>query len=338
MSFIKACEQKLKSLESNVKIAFIEGHAPRMIAAAKKLQEQNILTPLMVVETKALFNQVKNDLGDLDYIVIEENKEMYDKLATYYAHKRKDKESEEKAFASVKKGEFFACLLVETGEVDGAIGGVELSTANVLRAAFKVIGPKKGVKTISSIMIMSKDEETFILGDISVNPHPKVKQLVDIAVNATNFVKDSNQVLGDLFQVEEKVAFLSFATAGSAETESTKMVVEATNNFNQLQLTKEEAIGEVQFDAAILEEIRAKKYPKSSFKGSSKILIFPDLNAGNIGYKIAQRWGNFSAMGPIIVGINKPINDLSRGSTVQNVFDSAIVTAIQAYAHKKEMR
>ena len=337
MNFIQACESKLKDLKEKVTIAFIEGHSKRMISAAKQLLEKDILKPLMIIETKKAFEEVQNELGNLEYIIIEENQTLYDELANYYALKRKEKESKEQAFASSKKAEFFACLLVETGKVNGAIGGVHLSTANILRAAFKVIGPKKGVKTISSIMIMSKKEETFVLGDISVNPHPKTKQLVDIAINAYDFVKNSNQILQDVFHIDEKVAFLSFSTLGSAETESTKMVAEATKNFNDLNLTKEKAVGEIQFDAAILENIRQQKYQKPSFKGSSKILIFPDLNAGNIGYKIAQRWGNFSAMGPIIVGINKPINDLSRGSTVQNVFDSAIVTAMQAYAHKNSL-
>lgn len=289
MNFIKACTSLLQNNSIKAKIAFVEGHSKRMIAAASYLKENNILEPVMILETYEQFEEVKDQLKDLKYYIISKEATLYDKLAHLYALKRKDKETKEKAFASVKLAQFFACLLVEEGLVDGAIGGVRLSTADILRAAFKVVGPKPNVKTISSIMILSKEKQTYIFGDISVNPSPKLKQLVDIGINATNFVKESNQLLKGIFHIEEKVAFLSFSTAGSGINESSKMVAEATKEFNSLHLSKELAIGEVQFDTALLEKVREQKYPHKSFSGESKIFIFPDLNSGNIGYKIAQR-------------------------------------------------
>ena len=325
MSIIKNCIQKLSKRESLIKIAFVEGNSSRMIAAAAKLKEDNVLEPVLIFETTKQFEEVASKVQGFQKYIIEQELELVEKLAKKYEEKRKGKESFENCLKSLKTCQFFTGMLMHESIIEGAIGGVHLPTADILKAAFKTIGPKDGIKTISSVMVMAKEKETFLFGDISVNPNPSADQLADIAQNSNDFAK--------AFDIEEKVAFLSFSTSGSASTPQTKKIIEATHNFNKRQCSKYPAIGEVQFDAAFVQVVKDQKYKYDyNFEGTATQFIFPDLNAGNIGYKIAERMGGWSAMGPILAGLKKPYNDLSRGSTIANIIDSAIVTAVQAYA------
>ncbi|TCG10262.1 phosphotransacetylase, partial [Mycoplasma marinum] len=239
-----------------------------------------------------------------------------------YLKIRKGKESREQAEKNIFEPPYFAMLLLKNGDIDGVVGGLSYPTSGILRPAFKVIGPKKGVKNISSSMVMSKDEGTYLFTDISVIPEPNKEQLVEIAINSSSFATQMN--------IDPKVAFLSFSTLGSANHPKASMVREATELFNEKTINKNKAIGEIQFDAAIDTEIRKLKYKNESFEGSANIFVFPSLEAGNIGYKIAQRLGGYLAIGPIITGLDKPVNDLSRGSTVNDIYNTIMVTALQA--------
>ena len=216
---------------------------------------------------------------------------------------------------------FFAMLMIKLGEVDGVVGGLINPTSDILRAAFKLIGPKKGINTISSVMIMEKESDWSIFADISVNIMPSEDQLVDIAINASEF--------GKSIGFESKVAFLSFSTAGSAVHERSTLVANATKKFNETYKADYPAVGEIQFDAALSQEVRKMKYKEDSFDGKASILVFPSLEAGNIGYKVAQRMGGYGAIGPIITGVAKPVNDLSRGATPIDVYNTVLLTAIQ---------
>ncbi len=306
-----------KAKENKKKILFVDGTDERAVEAAKMHQAESYLEPVILVRTES-----ERPAGINSVIVIEEWKDREEALVEAYLNKRKGKETREQAIKAIWERSNFAMLMIELGEVDGVIGGLEDPTSVILRSAFKLIGPQQGTKTISSIMIVEKGQDWYIFGDISVNITPTKDQLVDIAINARNFART--------FGIEEKIAFLSYSTEGSAVAEESIRVKEATDAFNEIT-DGTKAIGEVQFDAAISEKVRKLKYSKESFSGSPMIFIFPSLSAGNIGYKIAQRMAGFGAIGPILTGVSKPVNDLSRGSEVTDVYNTALVTALQSY-------
>ena len=305
------------------KIGFIEGGSKRMKEAALRLQRAGLVKPVMLFATKTKY-QESNLHQELKYLIIEEEKELFEKVSKYYIEKRSFKEKPEDLKKTLKQTPYFGAALVAIGQLNGSIGGVHFSSSDILRSAFKVIGPKKDVKTISSVMIMHRNDDSYIFSDISVNIKPNSDQLVDIAKNACDFAKS--------LDIKRKVAFLSFSTSGSASNSDSIKIKEATNKFNKLKYTTYKAIGEIQFDAAYDTNIRSMKYKdKEGFKKTATILVFPDLNAANIGYKIAQRMGDWGAIGPILTGIAKPANDLSRGATILDIEYTAILTALQSF-------
>lgn len=315
MNFLEILESKISILKPKT-ILLVDGDDNRTIEAVKKIEKFKNINLILLTE-KDQDIKAKN----VKVININNDPEKMDKLIKKYVELRKGKDTEEQAKVLLKTRPFYAMMLLALNEVDGVVGGLNFSTADILRAAFKTIGPKVGIKTISSVMIMHKDEETYFFTDISVNPKPDQQALVDIAKNANDFAKS--------FDILPKIAFLSFSTNGSAVTPETQLVKNAFDTFKE---TYKDilAIGEVQFDAALDTNVRKTKYKKEGFEDKANVLVFPDLNAGNIGYKIAQRLGKFGAIGPIITGINKPVNDLSRGSTVDDVVNTILITAIQS--------
>lgn len=324
MNFEKSMQNLLKAKNdaNGIRtIALVEGWSKRMQMATNILVTEKMVKPLLVFETRAQFTE---NPTTVDHLIIEEEKEMVAEFVQTYFELRKGKETLEAIQVEMLKAPLFSAMLVKTNKVDGVLGGIYNPTANILKAAFKAIGPVEGVKTISSVMIMHRQDQWYIFSDISVNPTPNKDQLVDIAKNASDF--------GDVINFKKKIAFLSFSTAGSAAHPSALAIREATVEFNERYQPKYHAIGEIQFDAAFDLDIRAQKYPyDDGFKKMPTIFVFPDLNAGNIGYKIAQRMGNFGAVGPIITGLKQPMNDLSRGSTVNDIVNTAIITALQAF-------
>lgn len=303
-------------------VLFIEGWSKRMQMAINILETEGLLESLCLFETRAQLEELNAKPNN--YLIIEEETELFNELVDKYVEIRKGKETKEQAINNLKSAPFFGAMMVRTGKVSGAVGGIYFPTGDILKAAFKSIGAKEGVKTISSVMVMNRNEQWYIFTDISVNPTPNKEMLVDIAKNACDF--------GDFIGFKKKLAFLSFSTLGSAVTEQSKMIAEATEEFNKRYDPKYIALGEIQFDAAISIDVREQKYKKDDgFKKMPTIFVFPDLNAGNIGYKIAQRMGNWGAVGPIITGLKNPFNDLSRGSTVGDIVNTAVITALQGF-------
>ncbi|WP_338822766.1 phosphate acetyltransferase [Mycoplasmopsis felifaucium] len=313
MNFLSLLDAELQKLE-NKTILLIDGDDPRAISAAILAKKYKNLNIVLLVE-----KEIENTDG-LNIINMNQNPDKIEELANKYVEIRKGKDTIETARKLLKTRPFYAMMLLATKEVEGVVGGLNYSTADILRAAFKTIGPKEGIKTISSVMIMHKNDETYFFTDISVNPKPELNALVDIAKNAASFAKS--------FSIEPKLAFLSFSTDGSAVTPDTQIVSEACRKFNE-EYDGLNAIGEIQLDAALDLKVRELKYKHDSYNSPSNVLVFPDLNAGNIGYKIAQRLGNFGAIGPIITGVKMPVNDLSRGSTVDDVLNTILITAMQ---------
>ncbi|TCG10414.1 phosphotransacetylase [Mycoplasma todarodis] len=317
MTFKKHMIELLKSEVEKKRILLIDGNDKRSLEAAINHKKDNYIKPILLLEDHDEMIE-----SQISTIVISDYKNRKEELVELYLSKRNGKETKEQAEKVVFLPNYFGMLMLELGEVEGVVGGLEFPTSQILSPAFKIIKPKPNVNVISSVMIMEKDDEHYLFSDISVIPYPTQEQLVDIAINSSNFAKQIN--------FKEKVAFLSFSTSGSAKHELAQKVKHATEQFNKTYKPQYKALGEIQFDAALSMDIRNKKYKENGFDGKPTIFVFPSLDSGNIGYKIAQGLGGYGAIGPIITGLNKPVNDLSRGSTSNDVYNTMMITAIQA--------
>jgi phosphate acetyltransferase len=246
--------------------------------------------------------------------------------AFYEARKHKGM-TPEKAAETLLSPLYFGGMMVKTGQADGFVAGALNTTGETVRACLLTIGCAKGIKTVSSAFLMIHPDAKFgeggamMFGDCAVMPDPNPEQLSDIAIASADAAK---AMLG----VEPRVAMLSFSTAGSAEHDKVNLVREALNIVKSRR-PDIQADGEIQFDAAMIPAIGQKKFPGSTVAGRANVLVFPDLNAGNIGYKIAERFGGCSANGPVLLGLTKPGNDLSRGCSADDVVNTVILTALQ---------
>lgn len=216
---------------------------------------------------------------------------------------------------------YFAAMMVYCGDADGMVSGAAHTTADTVRPALEIIKTKPGVNKVSSIFIMCLPSRVLIYGDCAINPEPDSQTLAEIATQAAQIAKK----LG----IDAKVALLSYSSGDSGKGESVEKVAKAIEIVRQLQpdLLVE---GPIQYDAAVDPEVAAKKLPHSKLQGDANVLIFPDLNTGNNTYKAVQRESGALAIGPVLLGLNKPVNDLSRGCTPQDIINTILVTAIQA--------
>jgi len=211
-------------------------------------------------------------------------------------------------------------MLVYMNQANGLVSGAVNSTADTVRPALQIIKTKEGVKRTSGAFVMVRGDQRYVFADCAINIAPEADDLAEIASESAKTAR--------LFDIEPRVAMLSFSTNGSAKSEETEKVTDA------LKLAKEKdpslvIDGEFQFDAAFVPSIAEKKAPDSILKGDANVFIFPSLEAGNIGYKIAERLGGFEAVGPILQGLNQPVNDLSRGCNAEDVYKLALITAAQ---------
>ncbi|OYD27042.1 phosphate acetyltransferase [Mycoplasma testudineum] len=311
--------KRMETIKEPIKILIVDGDDQRAIEAAKILEQYPNVEITLLVEQDL-------NIGSLEFININKNEAQYKNFCELLFEQRKGKDSMDSIKKALKTRPFYAMMLLKSGQFDGVVGGLAYSTADILRAAFKVIGPQKGVKTISSLMIMAKEEKMMVFSDISINIEPDALQLVDIANNSAKFMES--------FKMNVKPAFLSFSTQGSATSPQSTKMLEAKERYNQ-ENPHRPALGEIQFDAAFSPEILSKKYKNPEFNDATNLFIFPDLGAGNIGYKIAQRLGVYDAFGPIITGVALPVNDLSRGAKTVDVVNTVFITAIQAHSLKE---
>ena len=318
---------KLK--ESPKTIVFTEGTDERILEASSRLLAGNFLRPILIGKVA----DVEHAAEEAGYnirgaeIIDPDNYDKIDEMAQIFCDLRKGKNiSLEEAKETVTKPNYFGTLLVKMGLADCLLGGATYSTADTVRPALQIIKTKPGSSIVSSCFILVRpsatgENEVIAMGDCAINIHPNEDELVEIAGETMECAK--------VFGIDPRVAFLSFSTKGSAKDDDvTKMhnaTVKAQEKYPDVPID-----GELQFDAAVAPKVGQQKAPGSQVAGHANTFIFPDINAGNIGYKIAQRMGNFEAYGPILLGLNAPINDLSRGCNALEVYSMAIITAALA--------
>ncbi|MFC0525186.1 phosphate acetyltransferase [Pontibacillus salicampi] len=308
---------------SNKRVVLPEGLDERILTAASMLSEEGYITPVLIGNK----DEIKQKAADLDVnidgadILDPEQYEEFDAMVASFVERRNGKATEEKAREMLKDGNYFGTMLVYMGKAEGLVSGAVHSTADTVRPALQIIKTKPGIKKTSGIFIMVRDEEKYAFADCAINISPDSQDLAEIALASAETAQ--------LFDIDPRVAMLSFSTKGSAQSPETEKVTDA------VKIAKEQnpnlaLDGEFQFDAAFVPSVAEKKAPNSELNGDANVFVFPSLEAGNIGYKIAQRMGNFDAVGPVLQGLNAPVNDLSRGCSADDVYKLALITAAQS--------
>lgn len=322
--------QMIDKLKKDPKtIVFTEGTDERILEAASRLLAANFLHPILVGNEAEVLKAAEESGYNIRgaKIIDPLSFDRIDEMVELYCELRKSKGvTPEQARADLAKANIFGTMLVKMGVADALLGGATYSTADTVRPALQLIKTKPGNTIVSSCFIMVRpsatgENEVLAMGDCAINIKPTEDQLVEIAGETAECAK--------IFGIEPKVAFLSYSTLGSGSGEDVDKVRNAARKAKE-KYPNLPIDGELQFDAAVSPKVARTKCPDSPVAGHANTFIFPDINAGNIGYKIAQRLGNFDAYGPILLGLNAPINDLSRGCNAIEVYSMAIITAALA--------
>lgn len=306
-------------------LVFTEGTDPRILEAASRLKKDRILAPLLLGVQEEVEAAAKQGGYNIEGITVVDPARYHglDEMVEQMVALRKGKMTAPECREALAKSNYFGTMLVKMGRADALLGGATYSTADTVRPALQLIKTKPGSKSVSSCFIMVREnsqgeEEKYIMGDCAININPSSEEMAECALACAATAK--------IFGIEPKVAMLSYSTKGSGKGEDVDKVRMAT------ELAKNAAPdldidGELQFDAAFSPEVARTKCGDSPVAGHANVFIFPEIQSGNIGYKIAQRLGGFVAVGPVLQGLNAPINDLSRGCDAQEVYELAIITA-----------
>ncbi len=330
-------ENLVEILKANPrKIVYTEGSDARILESAARLKKGGFLTPILVGNVEEVKDAAAKggfDIEGLEILDPATYPEM-DKMVDTMVELRKGKMTAEDCRAALSKGNYFGTMLVKMGVADALLGGATYSTADTVRPALQLVKTKKGANLVSSCFIMVRDNEMLAMGDCAINISYEDKldkegnvvlsaaaQLAEVAVETAKTAK--------VFGIDPKVAMLSYSTKGSGKGPNVDLVRNATAIAKEM--APDVAIdGEMQFDAAVSPVVGQLKFPGSKVAGYANTFIFPEIQSGNIGYKIAQRLGGFAAYGPILQGLNAPINDLSRGCDAEEVYQMSIITAALA--------
>ena len=315
--------------KSPKKIVFTEGSDPRILEAASRLLASSFLHPILVGDEDEIYASAEESgLNIRGAQIINPKKfDRMDEMIDLFCELRKSKGvTPEQAKGILSQANYFGTMLVKMGIADALLGGATYSTADTVRPALQLIKTKPGNSIVSSCFILVRpsatgENEVLAMADCAINIHPTEDELVEIAGESAQCAK--------IFGVDPKVAFLSYSTFGSGKGEDVDKMRNAARKAQE-KYPELPIAGEMQFDAAVSPRVARTKCPDSEIAGHANTFIFPDINAGNIGYKIAQRLGNFEAYGPILLGLNAPINDLSRGCNASEVYSMAIITAALA--------
>lgn len=329
MSFIESIKQRAKQ---NIKTIILpEAEDKRVLEAASKVIAQGFAKVILIgnkeqVEKDSKENNI--DLSGVEIIDIKSSTKKQEYAQKLFELRQAKGMTEEEASKLIEEPIYFGMMMLKNGEADGLVSGAAHSTSNTLRPALQILKTAPNTKLVSAFFVMCVpnceygEHGTFIYGDSGLNQNPNADELSEIAISSAKSFRS-------LVEAEPKVAMLSYSTYGSAKSELTEKVIEAT------KLVKEKAPdllvdGELQVDSAIIPEVSKSKAPGSPIEGNANVLIFPDLNAGNIGYKLTQRLAKAEAYGPLCQGIAKPVNDLSRGCSADDIVGVVAITAVQA--------
>ncbi len=325
LEIIESLKDKVKG--KGVRIVFPEALDERILQAVVRLKKEGLITPILLGNPNQVNAKAKEFGFNIDGLTIldPENYDEFDDLVASFVERRKGKATEEDAKKILKDVNYFGTMLVYTDRADGLVSGAVHSTGDTVRPALQIIKTKEGVSRTSGafLMLRGRGQERYIFADCAINPDPDKDVLAEIAIESAKTAK--------MFDIDPKVALLSFSTKGSAGGDQVDKVAQAS------EIVKEKdpdlaVDGELQFDAAFVNTVAKQKAPDSDVAGEANVFVFPELQSGNIGYKIAQRFGNFEAIGPVLQGLNKPISDLSRGCSSEDVYNLSLVTATQAIA------
>ncbi|MGY3749928.1 phosphate acetyltransferase [Vagococcus acidifermentans] len=323
MELFECLKQKISG--KNLKIVFPEALDVRVLGAAVRLNAEGLVSPIMIGEKSAV-EKVALDRGFnvSNLTIIDPNQfDRYEEMVAAFVERRKGKVTEEQARTMLLDPNYFGTMLIYMDLADGLVSGAIHSTGDTIRPALQIIKTKPGISRTSGafLMVRSRDQEKYIFADCAINVNPNAQELAEIAVESAKTAQ--------MFDIDPKVAMLSFSSKGSAQSEEVTKVQEATKIAQEL--APEFVIdGELQFDAAYVPSVAQQKAPDSEVAGKATVFVFPEIQSGNIGYKIAQRFGDYEAIGPILQGLNKPISDLSRGCNEEDVYKLSIITASQA--------
>lgn len=329
--FMKNLTETLRqqASECNKHIVLPEGSEQRTILAARYIVDQRIARITLIGDIETIKASQPNVHLDGINIFNPKKDSIKEYIQLLYDLRKSKGMTEEEATKLCHNNLYLGTLMVQSGKVDGMVSGAINSTGDVLKPALQIIKTKKGINTVSSCFVIQlpstspyKKTDILIMGDCAVNINPNANQLADIAIA-------SAQSAVDIVGIEPKIAMLSFSTKGSTKHELVDKVIQATTLVRQ-QAPHLNIDGELQADAALMENIAALKAPDSNVAGQANILIFPDLQSGNIGYKLAQRLAGTNAIGPICQGFNKPVNDLSRGCSIDDIINVVAITCLQA--------
>ena len=326
--------ERLKA--GNCRLIYTEGTDERILDAAARLKQEGIITPVLlgnVDEVRAAAARGGYDIEGLEIIDPASYPDM-DKLVKDFVELRKGKATAEEAREMLLKPNYFGTMLVKEGLADGLLGGATYSTADTVRPALQLIRAREGVNLVSSCMILIRDGEMLAMGDCAINVsyEDRLDEQGNVTLSAAQQVAEvavETARTAALFEIDPKIAMLSYSTNGSAKGSGPELMREAAEIVRKTHPGLD-CDGEMQFDAAYVREVGQLKFPGSTVAGCANTFIFPEIQSGNIGYKIAQRLGGFMAIGPILQGLDAPVNDLSRGCNADEVYLMSIITAAQS--------
>ncbi|SHN59126.1 phosphate acetyltransferase [Desulfovibrio litoralis] len=317
-----------KAKSNKMRIVLPEGEEDRILHAADVLTRRGVADLIILGNADRIGAKIRDLNLDLDVLIIQpELSPKFDEYVTAYYEARKHKGiSMEQAHDAMLDATYFGTMMVQQGDADGMVSGAINTTAHTIRPALEFVKTKPGFSIVSSVFLMCLKDRVLVFGDCAVNPNPSATQLAEIALNSAETAK--------IFGIEPKIALLSYSTGDSGKGADVEKVIEAT------KIVKERAPellveGPIQYDAAIDPDVAKTKLPGSKVAGQATVFIFPDLNTGNNTYKAVQRAADAIAIGPVLQGLRKPVNDLSRGCTVADIINTVAITAVQAQAEKK---
>ena len=318
MSIFENFEKKLQAEPKS--IVFTEGTDARILSAASRLLAGKVLKVILLGNPEAVKEAAAKGSFDITgaEIIDPANYAGFDEMVAKMVELRKGKMTAEDCAKALRKSNYFGTMLVKMGKADCLLGGATYSTADTVRPALQLIKCKPGIQSVSSCFILTRGQESIALGDCAININPSEDEVVECTVETAH--------TAEIFGIDPRVALLSYSTKGSGKGDTVDKMRNATARVQEAH-PELKVDGELQFDAAVAPEVGQLKAPGSKVAGYANTFIFPDINAGNIGYKIAQRLGGFEAYGPILQGLNAPINDLSRGCNAEEVYKMSLITA-----------